>query len=122
MNKCAPEAGESASIEPASLELRYAQRAFAALVDAYPRAGEFRVAQLRAAANRTLSAMSADDRARLAGWLSLQLAAADRRDEEIVLGLLARIDARLVARIRRELPHYVEALAIRAEASRIVAA
>lgn len=122
MNKCAPEAGESASIEPASLELRYAQRAFAALVDAYPRVGEFRVAQLRVAANRTLSAMSADDRARLTGWLSLQLAAADRRDEESVLGLLARIDARLVARIRRELPHYVEALAVRAEASRIVAA
>jgi len=122
MNKCAPEAGESASIEPVSLELRYAQRAFAALVDAHPRAGEFRVAQLRAAANRTLSAMSADDRARLAGWLSLQLAAANRRDEEIVLGLLARIDARLVARIRRELPHYVEALAVHAEESRIVAA
>jgi len=120
MNKCAPEAGESASLEPVSLDLRHAQRAFAALIEAHRRVGEFRAAQLRSAARRTLSALSADDRAALADWLSLQLAAADAGERE--LGLLARVDMRVVARVRRALPERVEALAIRAGASHIVAA
>jgi len=122
MNKCAPETGESALSEPVSLELRHAQRGFAALLDAQPRVGEFRRAQLRSAASRTLSALSADDRARLADWVSLQLAAAERSDKDGVLGALARIDARLVARVRRELPHRIAALAAHAGTDRIVAA
>jgi hypothetical protein len=120
MNKCAPEAGESASSEPVSLDLRYAQRAFAVLIEAHRRVGEFRAAQLRSVARRTLSALSADDRAALADWLSLQLATADAGESE--LGFLARVDMRLGARVRRALPERVEALAIRARASHIVAA
>jgi len=122
MNKCAPEAGELASLQAASLELRCAQRAFAAVIDAQRHVGEFRGAQLRKGARRTLSALSADDRARLADWLSLQLAAGARHIEDNALGLLARIEAGIVARVRRALPRRVEALAIIASASHIVAA
>lgn len=119
MNKCAPETGESASSEPVSLELRSAQRAFAALLEAHWRAGEFRRAQLRRGARRTLSELSADDRAGLADWLSLQLAVGGG---DSALGLLARIDMRLAARVRRALPARVEALAIHGSANHIVAA
>jgi hypothetical protein len=120
MNKCAPETGESASSEPVSLELRRAQRAFAAPLEAHRRASEFRGAQLRRSARRTLSELSADDRAGLADWLSLQLAVGE--NDEGALGLLARIDMRLAARVRRALPARVEALAMHAAAKRIVAA
>jgi hypothetical protein len=122
MNKCAPGASERASFKPVSLELRCAQRAFAAVIDAHRRVGEFRSAQLRSVARRTLSGMSADDRAQLADWLSLQLAAGGHDIEDVVFGLLTRIEAGIVARVRRALPRRVEALATRAEASHIVAA
>lgn len=122
MNTCAPETGEQASFQTASLELRCAQRAFAAVIDSHRRVGEFRGAQLRRGARRTLSALSADDRAQLADWLSLQIAAGARSIEDSALGLIARIEAGIVARVRRALPRHVEALAIRAEASHFVAA
>ena len=122
MNKCAPGAGERASFQPASLELRSAQRAFAAVIDSHRRVGEFRSAQLRSVARRTLSALSADDRARLADWLSLQIAAGARSVEDSALGLHRAHRSGLVARVRRSLPRHVEALAIRAEAKHIVAA
>jgi hypothetical protein len=111
--------GETAAAAAASLELRHAQRAFAVLVDAHPRAGEFEGAQMRKHARRTLSALSADDRARLAEWLALQIAAAT---DERGCGLLARVDEPLVARVRRALPARVEALAIRGSLNHIVAA
>jgi hypothetical protein len=122
MSTCAPESGESAALERVNLELRHAQRAFAALIDAHRRVGEFRGAQLRSAARRTLSALSADDRAELADWLALQLAAGARLAEESALGIVARTDAGLLARVRRALPARVEALAIRGGANHIVAA
>lgn len=122
MNKCAPEAGEAAAAERASLELRHAQRAFAASIDAHSRVGEFRGAQLRSVARRTLSELSADDRARLEEWLALLLAAGARHVAESALGLVARIDMRLVARVRRALPARVEALAIQGRPDHIVAA
>lgn len=119
MNTCAPGMGETAAADAASLELRHAQRAFAALVDATGGAGEFRGAQLRKHARRTLSALSADDRARLAEWLALQIAAAA---SEHMLALAPRIDEALAARVRRALPARVEALAIRGGPNHIVAA
>jgi hypothetical protein len=125
MNKCAPETGESASLEPVSLELRRAQRAFAALLEAHRRVGEFRGAQLRRGALRTLSELSADARAGLAEWLSLQLAGGDNSvsdNGESALGLLARIEMRLAARVRRALPARIEALAIHSRSEHIVAA
>lgn len=127
MNKSAPGTGDSTEFQPASLALRAAQRAFAASLESTRDAGEFSQAQRRSAARRTLSALSADDRARLADWLSLLLAAGDSRvvDNAIggtLMGALARIDVALVARVRRELPRRVEALAARVGASRIVAA
>lgn len=122
MNQCAPGAGDSAEFTPASLALRAAQRAFAASLESGHGAGEFRRAQRRGTARRTLSALSADDRARLADWVSLLLATGDSRVVETSIGALARIDAALVARVRRELPRRVEALAARVGASRIVAA
>jgi hypothetical protein len=122
MNKRAPEPGESASFQPASLELRCSQRAFAALIDTHRRVGEFRGAQLRSVARRTLSALSADDRGRLEDWLSLQLAAGDLPVTDNALGLFARIDMRLVARVRRTLPLRIEELAIAARPNHFVAA
>ena len=122
MNTCAPDAGGSASSSPATLTLRHAQRAFAAVLDAARRVGEFRGAQLRSAARRTLSALSADDRTELAAWLTLQLAAGAEAGGERVLGLVARIDPGLVARVRRELPSRVEALAMRGGPNHLVAA
>ena len=122
MNECAPGTGDSIEFQAASLALRAAQRAFAASLDGARDAGEFRNAQRRAAARRTLSALSADDRARLADWLSLLLAADGSRVADASIVALARIDAAVVARVRRELPRRVEALAARGGASRIVAA
>ncbi|HEY6986388.1 MAG TPA: hypothetical protein VH375_09910 [Rhodanobacteraceae bacterium] len=119
MKRSAPGAGEYSG-SAVSLELCRAQRAFAAAIDGRHRAGEFRGAQLRSVARRTLSALSADDRARLADWLSLQLAAAGSAGD--ALALLERIDMRLVAHVRRGVPMRAEALASRAGASRIVAA
>jgi hypothetical protein len=122
MNKCAPEEGGLASHAPLGLSLRSAQRAFAAAFDAENRVGEFRGAQLRSAARRTLSALSADDRAVLATWLALLLAARASAGGERLLGFVARIDQGLVARVGRELPLRIEALAIRGGPDHIVAA
>ena len=122
MNQCAPGTGGSNEFQAASLALRAAQRAFAASLESARDAGEFRDAQRRSAARRTLSALSADDRARLADWLSLLLATGDSRITDDAMVALARIDAAIVARVRRELPGRVEALAARGGANRIVAA
>jgi hypothetical protein len=122
MNECAPGTGDSAEFQPASLALRAAQRAFAASIESGRGAGEFREAQHRAAARRTLSALSADDRSRLADWLSLLLATCNSRVADASIVALARVDAVIVARVRRELPRRVEALAARVGTSRIVAA
>lgn len=122
MSQCAPGTGESNEFQAASLALRAAQRAFAASLESMRDAGEFREAQRRSAARRTLSALSADDRARLAEWLSLLLATGDSRITDDAMVALARIDAAIVARVRRELPGRVEALAARGGASRIIAA
>lgn len=104
--------------EPASsaaaLALRLAQRAFAAFIDdaAQDRAdgNAFRAAQLRSTARRTLSALSADDQARLTRWLTLQFAAGVAPDNAVASRWLARVDARLganigaaIARTRKEL-------------------
>lgn len=79
------------------LPLRYAQRAFAALIEAgRTRVGAFRFAQLRSAARRTLSALSADDHARLQRWLSLQLASGAQPADATPL---ARVDAMLAAQV-----------------------
>ena len=87
-----------------ALALRLAQRAFAALIengaaDRGARFNLFRTAQLRTAARRTLSALSADDRSRLSRWLSLQLAARSARGADRVNAALARVDARFADRI-----------------------
>jgi hypothetical protein len=121
MKKRAPEPRETA-LQPASAELRAAQRAFAALIEAQRRTGEFRRAQLGGAARRTLSALSADDRARLAEWLSLLLATYGRQPADASMGQFARIDATFMAHVRRALPARVEALAARARPQHIVAA
>ncbi|HEX5122748.1 MAG TPA: hypothetical protein VFV97_05820 [Rhodanobacteraceae bacterium] len=122
MRECAPGTGDSAEFQPASLALRAAQRAFAASIESRRGAGEFRDAQHRAAARRTLSALSADDRSRLADWLSLLLATCNSRFADASIVALARVDAAIVARVRRELPRRVEALEARVGTSRIVAA
>jgi hypothetical protein len=122
----APAAAASVAVETAaqaaSLALCIAQRAFAALIEQRSRAGEFRAAQMRSTASRTLSVMSADDRARLADWLSLQIATLPVHDADAVVGMLGRVDAWLAARIRRELPYVIAALAPRAGSGRVVAA
>ena len=126
MNDCAPKTGRSASLQQASLALRHAQRAFAAMLDAVSfgtarAGGEFRNAQLRSAARRTLSALSADDRAELTEWLTLQVAAGMSGSRDQVLDIVLHIDLRLVARVRRTLADRVEALAMRGGRSQIVA-
>ena len=87
-----------------ALALRLAQRAFAALIengarDRSARFGMFRSAQLRTAARRTLSALSADDRSRLSRWISLQVAASSARGTERVNEALARVDGLFAGRI-----------------------
>jgi len=122
MSDRASQAAAAAALVPASMELRHAQRAFAVLIEERARAGEFRTAQLRSATHRTLSALSADDRLRLADWLSWQLVTGKRVEGDAMMGLLGRIDAQLCARVRRLLPEIVEALARPAGVERIVAA
>jgi hypothetical protein len=81
------------------LPLRLAQRAFAALIEEPARNAarnhaEFRFAQLRSAARRTLSALSADDQACLARWLALQFVSAAASSPH-----LARVDTTLAANV-----------------------
>lgn len=85
--------------DAASWPLRMAQRAFAALLDQAPHrttsAGTFRSAQRFAAARRTLSALSADDHARLVRWLAVQIGTTAEGAQAV--GRLARVDAVLAA-------------------------
>lgn len=83
----------------ASLALRQAQRAFAPLLEANVGDTTFRFAQLRGAARRGLSVLSADDRVHLARWLAL-LRAATGTDTGNGIGLrVARVDAALGAAV-----------------------
>jgi hypothetical protein len=122
MTPCVPGTGATATADAASLALRHAQRAFAALVDANAGAPELRAARLKREARRTLSALSADDRSRLGDWLALQLATIAQSVGAVALELVVAIDARLGARVGRALPRCVEALANRVGPSHIVAA
>jgi len=83
----------------ASLPLRLAQRAFAMWLDIARReglaAGAFRSARLRRIARRTLSALSADDHARLIRWLAVQLVTSVTGDA--VMAALMRVDAVIAA-------------------------
>lgn len=97
----------------AGLTLRMAQRAFAALLESGRRGeagerGEFAMAQLRVAARRTLSALSADEQPALSRWLSLQLATSAASDA--ASAPLTRIDAMLAAGIAATLPRTREEL------------
>jgi sulfate adenylyltransferase subunit 1 (EFTu-like GTPase family) len=90
----------------ADLPLRLAQRAFAAVLEKSHAkdGGAFHAAQLRQAARRTLSALSADDHARLSRWLALQLAS-DARNTNAATGALVRVDALLAAAVGAALVH-----------------
>ncbi|MEO6688489.1 MAG: hypothetical protein ABIS07_15915 [Dokdonella sp.] len=93
----------------AGLPLRMAQRTFASLLEGGER-GEFVVAQLRSAARRTLSALSADEQSDLMRWLSLQLASNIACDVVNASSPLARVDAMLAAGIAAALPRTREEL------------
>ena len=83
----------------ATLALRRAQRAFADVLEDEGRGavhGPLPRARRAAAARRTLSALSADDAARLQRWLALQLAASGTVD---AAERLARVDAELATGI-----------------------
>jgi hypothetical protein len=97
--------------ERVSLELRLAQRAWTAWIEASPNAGALKEARLGRDARRTLSALSADDRVRCADWLALLIAACERRVAEAALDRSARADAFFSARVRRAVPERVAALA-----------
>ena len=109
---------EPAAAEPASsaaaLALRLAQRAFAAFIEDAARkrncGGAFHAAQLRSAARRTLSALSADDRPRLNRWLILQFAAGVASDGAAARRWLARVDAHLGANVGAAVGHVREEL------------
>ena len=92
-------AGANAAAHEASLALRIAQRAFAPLLECDMRHTTFRFAQMRSGARRVLSALSADDRGRLARWLALLCAAAAMDAREVAELRLARIDAALAASV-----------------------
>ncbi|MEO5559991.1 MAG: hypothetical protein ABIO49_09065 [Dokdonella sp.] len=93
----------------AGLPLRMAQRTFAALLEGGER-GEFAMAQLRSAARRTLSALSADEQSDLLRWLSLQLASSDAGKGVNTSSPLTRVDAMLAAGIAAALPRTREEL------------
>jgi hypothetical protein len=64
----------------------------------------FRFAQLRSGARRALSALSADDRVRLARWLALLSANGGDGAREFVESRLLRVDAMLAAAVLATLP------------------
>ena len=82
----------------AGLPLRMAQRTFAALLEGGER-GEFAMAQLRSAARRTLSALSADEQSDLLRWVSLQLASGNACELVNASRPLTRVDAMLAPRL-----------------------
>ena len=100
----------------ASLPLRLAQRAFAALIEDVgndaSRHAEIHLARLRSQARRTLSALSADDQARIARWLALQFASRDAGD--YARQWVARVDATLATGIEALQASVREALSVRA--------
>lgn len=102
--------GPLASAET-GLSLRLAQRAFATLLEqADADAGySFQAAKRRRAARRTLSALSADDHARLTRWLALQLASGATRVGPACRSL-AHVDALLAATVSSALVGVREAL------------
>jgi hypothetical protein len=85
----------------ASLPLRLAQRAFAALIEDVAndasRHAEIHLARLRSQARRTLSALSADDQQLIARWLALQFAS--RKAGAQARQWVARVDATLATGI-----------------------
>lgn len=95
----------------AGLPLRLAQRTFAALLEGGDR-GEFAMAQLRSAARRTLSALSADEQSDLLRWLSLQLASSDAGELVNASSPLTRVDAMLAAGVSAALPRMREELQV----------
>lgn len=99
MSSAGSTAGGAAAAGDASLSLRMAQRAFAPLLERNVRHTTFRFAQLRSGARRVLSALSADDRVRLARWLALLCTAAAMDAREVAELRLARIDATLAASV-----------------------
>jgi hypothetical protein len=109
---------EEKASSDAGMPLRYAQRAFAALIEetgaeGARNAGAFRAAQLRSAARRTLSALSADDQAGLQRWLALQLASHDLQEGGTLRNPLARVDAMLAANVGNALARTLEELSSR---------
>lgn len=100
----------------ASLPLRLAQRAFAALIEDVAndasRHAEIHLARLRSQARRTLSVLSADDQQHIARWLALQFAS--RRAGEQAHQWVARVDATLAAGIDSLQATANEALSARA--------
>jgi len=112
-----PLASASAAANDASLALRLAQRAFAPLLERSARHTTFRFAQLRSGARRVLSALSADDRVRLARWLALLCANAGDRACEVVESRLGRVDALLATAVVALLATLPEADAARGAVS-----
>ena len=105
---------ENASSD-AGLQLRLAQRAFASLIEetvaeSAADIGLFRAAQLRSAARRTLSALSADDQLGLQRWLALQWVSQDLQDGGALRNPLARVDAMLAANVGHSLARTREEL------------
>ena len=104
MNTPALAAEETGASSGAGMPLRLAQRAFAALIENPPMRdprspAEFRAAQLRSAARRTLSALSADDNTALVRWLGLQLATLDQHTAGALRVPLNRVDVVLSAAV-----------------------
>jgi len=106
-------ADESAPVGDASLALRVAQRMFAPLLETGVRHTTFRFAQLRSGARRALSALSADDRVRLARWLALLCAHGGDRAHEFVDSRLLRVDALLAAAVLARLATWSDGQAAR---------
>lgn len=84
----------------AGLPLRLAQRAFAAVLERRMRddagdGGEFALAQVRSAARRTLSGLSADEQSGLLRWLGLQIAGRNASEIATASSRLLRVDTTL---------------------------
>jgi hypothetical protein len=114
------------SSSDAGLPLRMAQRAFAAVLerrasDNAGDGGEFAAAQLRSAARRTLSALSADEQSGLLRWLSLQVAVGNANDIARASGRLTRVDAMLAAGLAATLPRTHEELIAHAHEGAVAA-
>lgn len=100
MNPAAqPFADDGMAAGHVSLALRLAQRVFAALLETGVGHTTFRFAQLRSGARRALSALSADDRVRLARWLALLFSNRGDAAREFVETRLLRVDALLAAAV-----------------------